>query len=143
MIPGPRHFRRDTHQGPSPSNFVERWRQPNLIMLGADGEFGGWLRERNRRHYLMKSRVCGAGSNVARFEESGCPIAPRNHGISLCVRDFRRKKVLIGRAHASLPQRYCRRFDPGGVPGPTSKLSPLVPAQMGRRETEHEGGKRR
>jgi hypothetical protein len=37
----------------------------------------------------------------------------------------------------------CRRFDPGGVPGPTSKLSPCVPAQMGRRETEHEGGKRR
>jgi hypothetical protein len=35
----------------------------------------------------------------------------------------------------------CRRFDPGGVPGPTSKLSPCVPAQMGRRETEHEGGK--
>jgi hypothetical protein len=34
----------------------------------------------------------------------------------------------------------CRRFDPGGVPGPTSKLSPRVPAQMGRRETEHEGG---
>jgi hypothetical protein len=29
-----------------------------------------------------------------------------------------------------------------GVPGPTSKLSPHVPAQMGRRETEHEGVKR-
>jgi hypothetical protein len=28
-----------------------------------------------------------------------------------------------------------------GVPGPTSKLSPRVPAQMGRRETEHKGGK--
>jgi hypothetical protein len=26
-----------------------------------------------------------------------------------------------------------------GVPGPTSKLSLRVPAQMGRRETEHEG----
>jgi hypothetical protein len=35
----------------------------------------------------------------------------------------------------------CRRFDPGGVPGPTSKLSPRAPAQMGRRETEREGGK--
>jgi hypothetical protein len=30
---------------------------------------------------------------------------------------------------------------PGGVPGPTSKLSLRVPAQMGRRETEHKGGK--
>jgi hypothetical protein len=29
-----------------------------------------------------------------------------------------------------------------GVPRPTSKLSPRAPAQMGRRETEHEGGKR-
>jgi hypothetical protein len=28
-----------------------------------------------------------------------------------------------------------------GVPGPTSKLSPRVPVQMGRRETEHEEGK--
>jgi hypothetical protein len=33
-------------------------------------------------------------------------------------------------------------FRPRGVPGPTSKLSPRVLAQMGRRETEHEGGKR-
>jgi hypothetical protein len=28
------------------------------------------------------------------------------------------------------------------VPGPTSKLSPHAPAQMGRRETEREGGKK-
>jgi hypothetical protein len=33
------------------------------------------------------------------------------------------------------------RFDPGGVPGPTSKLSLRVPAQMGRREMEHKGEK--
>jgi hypothetical protein len=33
-------------------------------------------------------------------------------------------------------------FRPQGVPGPTSKLPPRVPAQMGRRETEHEGGKK-
>jgi hypothetical protein len=32
--------------------------------------------------------------------------------------------------------------NPGGVPGPTSKLSPRAPAQMGRRETEHEGGEK-
>jgi hypothetical protein len=36
---------------------------------------------------------------------------------------------------------YLSAFRPWGVPGPTSKLSPRVPAQMGRRETEHEGGK--
>jgi hypothetical protein len=28
-----------------------------------------------------------------------------------------------------------------GVPGPTSKLSPRAPAQIGRREAEREGGK--
>jgi hypothetical protein len=32
-------------------------------------------------------------------------------------------------------------FRPRGVPGPTSKLSLRAPAQMGRRETEHGGGK--
>jgi hypothetical protein len=32
---------------------------------------------------------------------------------------------------------------PGGVPGPTSEMSPRAPAQMGRRETEREGGKKR
>jgi hypothetical protein len=32
-------------------------------------------------------------------------------------------------------------FRPREVPGPTSKLSPRAPAQMGRRETEREGGK--
>jgi hypothetical protein len=34
-------------------------------------------------------------------------------------------------------------FRPRGVPGPTIKLSPRAPAQMGRRETEREGGKAR
>jgi hypothetical protein len=29
---------------------------------------------------------------------------------------------------------------PGGIPGPTSEMSPRAPAQMGRRETEREGG---
>jgi hypothetical protein len=33
-------------------------------------------------------------------------------------------------------------FRPRGFPGPTSKLSPRAPAQMGRRETECEGGKK-
>jgi hypothetical protein len=34
---------------------------------------------------------------------------------------------------------YLSAFRPRGVPGPTSKLSLRVPAQMGRRETEHKG----
>jgi hypothetical protein len=32
-------------------------------------------------------------------------------------------------------------FQDRGVPRPMSKLSPRAPAQMGRRETEREGGK--
>jgi hypothetical protein len=34
-------------------------------------------------------------------------------------------------------------FRPRGVPGPTSKLSLRVPAQMGRREMEHKGEQKR
>jgi hypothetical protein len=34
-------------------------------------------------------------------------------------------------------------FRPRGVPGPTSKLSLRVLAQMGRRETEHKGEQKR
>jgi hypothetical protein len=35
--------------------------------------------------------------------------------------------------------RQLSAFRPRGVPGPTSKLSLRVPAQMGRREMEHKG----
>jgi hypothetical protein len=49
--------------------------------------------------------------------------------------------VFVKTQHAPTWHANCRRFDPGGVPGPTSELSPRVPAQMGRRETEHGGGK--
>jgi hypothetical protein len=35
----------------------------------------------------------------------------------------------------------CRRFDPGGVSEPTSELSLHAPAQMGRREMGHKGGR--
>jgi hypothetical protein len=41
-----------------------------------------------------------------------------------------------------LTRRYClvlSAFRPRGVPGPTSKLSLRVPAQMGRREMETQG----
>jgi hypothetical protein len=35
---------------------------------------------------------------------------------------------------------YMSAFRNPGVPGLTSKLSPRAPGQMGRRETEREGG---
>jgi hypothetical protein len=38
--------------------------------------------------------------------------------------------------------RQLSAFRDRGVPGPTSEMSLRAPAQMGRRETEHEGGKK-
>jgi hypothetical protein len=37
--------------------------------------------------------------------------------------------------------RQLSAFRDRGVPVPTSEMSPRAPAQMGRRETEREGGK--
>jgi hypothetical protein len=45
-------------------------------------------------------------------------------------------KLFVNTQQAPTWRANCRRFDPG-VPGPTSKLSPRAPAQMGRREAEH------
>jgi hypothetical protein len=50
-------------------------------------------------------------------------------------------KLFVNTQQAPTWRANYRRFDPGGVPGPTSKLSPRAPAQMGRCETEREGGK--
>jgi hypothetical protein len=51
------------------------------------------------------------------------------------------RKLFVNMQQAPTWRANCRRFETGGVPGPTSKLSPRAPAQMGRRETEREGGK--
>jgi hypothetical protein len=51
-------------------------------------------------------------------------------------------KLFVNTQQAPTWRAKCRRFDPGGVPGPTSKLLPRAPAQMGRRETEREGGRK-
>jgi hypothetical protein len=49
-------------------------------------------------------------------------------------------KLFVNTQQAPTWRANCWRFDPG-VPGPTSKLSLRVLAQMGRRETEHKGGR--
>jgi hypothetical protein len=46
--------------------------------------------------------------------------------------------VVLRPRHSGYPK-YLSTFRPRGVPGPTSNLSLRVPAQMGRRETEHKG----
>ena len=52
-------------------------------------------------------------------------------------------KLFVNTQQAPTWRANCRRFDPGGVPGPTSKLSLRAPAQMGWHEIEHKGGKPR
>jgi hypothetical protein len=52
-------------------------------------------------------------------------------------------KLFVNTQQAPTWRANCRCFDPGGVPGPTSKLSLRAPAQMGWCEMEHKGGKPR
>jgi hypothetical protein len=51
-------------------------------------------------------------------------------------------KLFVNTQQAPTWRANCRRFDTRGVLGPTSKLSSRAPAQMGRRETEREGGRK-
>jgi hypothetical protein len=51
-------------------------------------------------------------------------------------------KLFVNTQQASTWRANCRCFETGGVPGPTSEMSLRAPAQMGRRETEREGGKK-
>jgi hypothetical protein len=51
-------------------------------------------------------------------------------------------KVATNQLNQSVPIQLVSAFRPRGVPGPTSKLSLRVPAQMGRRETETQGGEK-
>jgi hypothetical protein len=50
-------------------------------------------------------------------------------------------KLFVNTQQAPTWRANCRCFETRGVPRPTSELSPRAPAQMGRREAEHEGGK--
>jgi hypothetical protein len=54
------------------------------------------------------------------------------HPFSPLCYDQRKNKNLIAN--------ICVGVSRPGVPEPTSEMSPRAPAQMGRRETEHEGG---
>ena len=51
-------------------------------------------------------------------------------------------KLFVNTQQAPTWHTNCRCFGTRGVPGPTSKLSPRAPAQMGRRETERKGGRK-
>jgi hypothetical protein len=51
------------------------------------------------------------------------------------------EKLFVNTQQAPTWRANCRRFETGGVPKPTSEMSPCAPAKMGRREAEREGGK--
>jgi hypothetical protein len=48
------------------------------------------------------------------------------------------EKLFVNTQQAPTWRANCRRFETGGVPGPTSEMSLRAPAQMGRREAERE-----
>jgi hypothetical protein len=50
-------------------------------------------------------------------------------------------KLFVNTQQAPTWRANCRRFETGGSLGRRVKMSPRAPAQMGRRETEREGGK--
>jgi hypothetical protein len=81
--------------------------------------------------------IKGEARNVTREKEKGKEEA---HLDSSTLRPSSGSQV-----HTSSQAQYITQlstFRTRGVPGPTSKLSPRAPAQMGRRETEREGGKK-
>jgi hypothetical protein len=60
----------------------------------------------------------------------------------LATRSFLYKQKNIHKQSYYLLIDIVSAFRDWGVPGPTSEMSPRAPAQMGRRETEREGGKK-
>jgi hypothetical protein len=51
-------------------------------------------------------------------------------------------KLFVNTQQAPTWRANCRRFETGGSLGRRVKMSPRAPAQMGRRETEREGGEK-
>jgi hypothetical protein len=89
-----------------------------------------------RKEYHVVSAV--EGHELKTPETKHLPGSKRLRGTTHLELDG---KLFVNTQQAPTWRANCRCFDPGGVPRPTSKLSPRVLAQMGRRETEHEGGK--
>jgi hypothetical protein len=51
-------------------------------------------------------------------------------------------KLFVNTQQAPTWRANCRRFETGGVPEPTSEMSPRALAQMGQREAKREGGRK-
>jgi hypothetical protein len=93
---------------------------------------------RQRKEYHVVAAV--EGHELETPETEQCP------GLERLLETTRLKldgKLFVNTQQTPTWRDNCLCFDPGGVPGPTSKLSLRVPAQMGRRETEHKGEQKR
>jgi hypothetical protein len=73
--------------------------------------------------------------------QSGAPSRPLA-GATRRVRIARPIVALAAVGSPDSPMHPLSAFRDRGVLGPTSEMSPRAPAQMGRRETEREGGKK-
>jgi hypothetical protein len=93
---------------------------------------------RRRKEYHVVAAV--EGHELETPETEQCPGLERLLETTYLELDG---KLFVNTQQAPTWRANCRRFDPGGVPGPTSKLSLRAPAQMGRRETEHKEGENR
>jgi hypothetical protein len=92
---------------------------------------------RRRKEYHVVAAV--EGHELETPETEHCP------GLKRLLETTHREldgELFVNTQQAPTWHANCQRFDPGGVPGPTSKLSLRVPAQMGWCEIEHKGEKR-
>jgi hypothetical protein len=85
------------------------------------------------------------GKKICSTDGTSTPTRSMNQVVLLCEETSGRTHVeyaIFNIPFLAVTFVFMSAFRPRGVPGPTSKLSPRVPAQMGRRETEHEGGRK-
>jgi hypothetical protein len=80
-------------------------------------------------------------SSLRSMKRRECVFSPKAQKRYVYKSFMHRKEVNCKIVYILDSKLYMSAFRPQGVPGPTSKLSPHVPAQMGRRETEHKGGR--
>jgi hypothetical protein len=93
---------------------------------------------RRRKEYHVVAAVEGHELEIPETEQ--CPGLERLLETTHLELDG---KLFVNTQQAPTLACQLSAFQPRGVPGPTSKLSLRVPAQMGRRETEHKGEQKR
>jgi hypothetical protein len=102
----------------------------------ADSNGGGRRAEAAVKSSAGSRPLLGQRENPLPRREDDAPVFRSSNGSRMhngCPANHSSRRI-------NSAARQVSAFQPRGVPGPTSKLSPRVPAQMGRCETEHKGG---